>query len=535
MKRDEPVILWPAPGFPAFLNHNVQDVDAIIVADDAAAGAAAQWSQGLVLRPTGGGPAIPLAAAALLPVERDAVAPYVGDLLALASTGRPRLFRLRLRPLQTPTIQPGRTVQLFDLALGAEVRRSRSVAFFPPTGNSLRLAFVSDLHVAQMWERIGAAVDQHLPQAARELVRPHRLLERFIAEANALVARGELDLVVLGGDLVDHVYPGCRRAGGADGDPSNVQRLIEMLSPLQAPTLATAGNHDYRGFPWRPRLYGLGVVGLSREQNASLLRRAGLRDDWPLARQDLEALRTTDAAGRPAIAEHLAHVSPTLNFACTLHGVRLALLSSGRDALPQWRQMERSRWPMLARGLRWVWRDPDSEGFDERQLRQVGQWLQDSSGAAVFFHAPLLASGGAAVQDCLSRLEVGPQDALRERVRFERRLQAAGVRRGVSLRNAGALLRTLAASRTPIAAFSGHLHAGTAVHWDPVAGALQSVDLRRTCDADGPIRLFTAPALGQVRPPAGRQPGYLLARFVDGKLAALEQRTLQDGVERQCS
>ena len=532
MTGDEPVILWPAPGFPAFVNHSAQDIDAIVAADNVATDAVAQWSQGLVLHPTGGGAAIPLVAEALRPVERDAVALYAGDLLALASTERPRLFRLRLRPQRTPTIQPGRTVQLFDLALSANVLRSRSVAFCQPTGNCLNLAFVSDLHVAQMWEQIGAAVDRHLPQAARHLVRPHRLLARFIAEANALVARGELDLVVLGGDLVDHVYPGLRRSNGANGGASNVQRLVETLRPLEAPTLAIPGNHDYRGFPWRPRLYGLGVVGLSREQNASLLRKAGLRDRWPLARQDLEALRTTDAAGRPAIAEHLTHINPTLNFACTLHGVRLALLSSGRDALPQWRQMEPSRWPMLARGLRWVWHDPDSEGFDERQLRQVGEWLQGSSGAAVFFHAPLFASGGAAMQDRVSRFKVGPQAALGQRVSFERRLQAAGVRRGVSLCNAGPLLQTLHESRAPIAAFSGHLHAATAVHWQPAAQTLQSVDFERAGCADAPIRLFTAPALGQVKPPAGRQPGYLLVRFIDGKLASLEQRALKGCSER---
>jgi hypothetical protein len=526
MTGHEPAILWPAPGFPAFLNHSAQDIDAIIAADDAAAGAAAQWARGLALRPTGGGAAIPLVAESPLPVERDAVAPYVGDLLALTSTPRRRLFRVRLRSSRTPTIPLGRTVQLFDLALGADVLRSRSVAFFRSPGNCLNLAFVSDLHVAQMWDQIGAAVDRHFPQAACDLVRPHRLLERFIAEANGLVARGELDLVVLGGDLVDHVYPGRRHPGGANGNPSNVQRLVEMLSPLEAPTLAIPGNHDFRGYPWRPSLYGLGVVGLSREQNASLLREAGLGDGWPLARQDLDALRTTDAAGRPAIAEHLAHVNPTLNFTCTLHGVRLALLSSGRDALPQWRQMERSRWTMLARGLRWVWQDPDSEGFEERQLRQLGDWLHGGSGAAVFFHAPLFASEGAAVHDRVSRLHVGPQEALGQRVRFERRLQAAGVRRGVSLRNAGALLRTLREARAPIAAFSGHLHAATGVHWQPDAQTLEAVDLERTCCADGPIRLFTGPALGQIKPPAGRQPGYLLVRFIDGKLACLEKRAL---------
>jgi len=220
-------------------------------------------------------------------------------------------------------------------------------------------------------------------------------------------------------------------------------------------------------------------------------------------------------------------VNPVLNFACTLHGVRLELLSSGRDVLPQGRHVERARWPMLVQGLRWVWHDPDSEGFDERQLRRVGDWLQDSPGAAVFFHAPLFASGGVAVQERLKRLKVGPQDTFVQRVTFERRLQAAGVRRGVSLCNAGVLLRKLLESRAPVAAFSGHLHAATAIEWQPATLALRSVDLAHACGVNGAIRLLTAPALGQVKPTVGQSPGYLLARFVDGKLSALERRVLK--------
>ncbi len=282
------------------------------------------------------------------------------------------------------------TVSIFDqgnfvlFVANGDVCRSRSVAFFQRATNCLKLAFASDLHVARLWDVIGAAVDRHFPEAAEQLIRPHRLLECFIEEANDLVARGERDLVVLGGDLVDHVHPGRRLAGGAHGSPSNVERLVKMLGPLEAPTLAIVGNHDYRGFPWRDSLYGLNSIGLSWEQTGPLLRKAGLREAWPLHRLDLDALRTSDAAGRSVIGEHLRHLNPALDFSVTLNALRLVFLSSGRDALPQWRQIARARWSMLARGMRWVWHDPDSVGFDEQQLRQVGAWLQDSPGAALF-------------------------------------------------------------------------------------------------------------------------------------------------------
>lgn len=499
------------------------------------ASAVARWAETLALRAVGGGgEQIGLRVQAATPIEPSAAAPYVGDLLRLDKCTKPHLFRIALQLGRPPVGNDGRTVQLFDLIDGDGQRRTRSVAVFACRKMCLNLAFASDLHVAEVWETIGQAVDRHLPEYAGQLVRPHRLLKRFVAEANALVARGELDLVVLGGDLVDHVYPGRRQAGHANG-PSNVDRLLVMLAGLQAPSLAIAGNHDFRGYPWRAQVYGLRSVGFSPQQTRTLLRKAGLRERWPLGPADLDALRTTDCEGRPVIREHLTHLNPTLDFCCTLHGLRMVFLSSGRDALPQARHIEPARWLMLARGLRWIWRDPDSEGFSQQQVERLGRWLDGIGGiggTAVFFHSPLLASGdapllaGGAAPLAEGRLGVDSQHTHQERVALERRLQVAGIRQGVSLQNAGAVLAKLRDAQTAVAAFSGHHHATTALAWHPASQSFQSLDPAQARGGDDTILLLSAPAVGQVRMAANQPPGYLLARFEDGKLTKLERRAL---------
>jgi len=504
---------------------------ALLASADSSGDDLMRWARRLRLLSVGGAAQdVALDAESLEPIE-PAAATEAADFLAHVAPRSLRLFRVALRPARPLAVAAGRTVQLFDLLADGRLCRSRSVAFFAGPTDRLRLAFACDSHVAQLWEDIGAAVDRHLPEAAATLLRPHRLLDEFIADANRLVARGELDLVVLGGDLVDHVHVGPRCDGSAD-ESTNVRRLVEMLRPLEVPTFALPGNHDFRAFPWRPSLYGLGVVGLSRLQTKAVLRRAGLHDAWPLRRGDLHALRTTDAVGRSAIAAHLRWLNPRLNCACLARGTRLVLLSSGRDALPQWRNLEPSRWSMLARGLRWVWHDPDSEGFSEQQLVEASRWLSGSDGAAVFFHAPLFATGGKPISARLDVLRGDTQRSLAGRIAFERHTQALGLRRGVCLRNAGMLLDRLLEHRPPVAVFSGHLHASTAIALRRDTLDLRSVDVRAAWHDPESIPLYTAPAIGQVKPGVGDAPGYLLAQFESGRLVSVERRTLVVHTER---
>ena len=146
-----------------------------------------------------------------------------------------------------------------------------------PAHDGLRIAQLSDLHVGAMTpvERIRAA----------------------IAEAN----RFRPDLVVLTGDYLSH-------------DQAGVALMREQLGGLEAPTLATLGNHDR----WvDPRGAGAALedlgYGFLENQNTTLtLRHApftviGIDDLWTYSADTPRAMKGAPAGSRL----YLAHVPAT--------------------------------------------------------------------------------------------------------------------------------------------------------------------------------------------------------------------------------
>jgi hypothetical protein len=469
---------------------------------------------------------------ALLPEEIAAAEPNLvteltGGFAALPQAAGLHFIRVRLRIPAFPRACGPRTVQLFDVCVNGVVERSRCVALFRQSETTLNLAFASDLHAAMIWDEVAAAADRHAPELAGVLLHPRRLLNRFIDEANALAARGHLDLIVLGGDLVDHVEAQPRATGG--NGATNVNRLLDDLTRLEIPTLVIPGNHDFRGFPRRLRSSGLENVGLSPKQGESLLRKAGLWEFWPLNLRDLDALRTTNAAGGAALSGHLAQLAPATDYCCTLRGLRLVLASTGCDVLARWKEVEPPRRGLLLRGLKTARHHPDSEGFSEAQIAGIRGRLRERGGAALFFHAPLLAPSEARIEEHIASLDPGPQEALADRVAFERRLQRARLRTGVSFKNPGMLLREIAAAGGPVAAFSGHTHRATAIEVNRHTMRARSIHPNQAAAGPDSFTLLTAPALAQAAPGGMQPPGYLLARFANGTLASLRQCSLEPG------
>jgi predicted phosphodiesterase len=521
MKFSDPAIIWPAPGFPAFLEPRNQHLD-VLIAFLNPQEALHDWAQEISLHDRLGNTIIPLLAEEIAQAEPQEIADKAAQFSALPSAAGLNFARIRFRaPLFLPQ-SSARDMQLFDLSVKGQVERPRSVVFLHRPSSILKIAFASDLHVAHLWNEIAEAADRYAPELAEVLANPQRLLDNFIDEANALAASGDLDLIVLGGDLVDHVHRH-PRAKKRDCAAGNIHLLLAMLDRLEVPTLMIPGNHDYRAYPRRPRSSGLDVIGISRQQSESLLRKSGLWDFWPLSLRDLDALQTDDEAGIPALSDYLTHGAPATNYCVSLRGLRLLLASSGCDILARWRNVEPERLGLLVRGLRTALSCPDSEGFSETQLAQITGWLSGSRGAALFFHAPLLATRrGVQSRGHICSLESGPQNSLGRRVLFEKRLQRAGFRCGVSLRNPGALLEKLSSTTGPIAAFSGHVHYPSAAEIDRDTKQARFINPSQAASRSDTITLLTAPALGQLGPLTAHRPGYLLARFEDGALVSLQ-------------
>ena len=540
-----PFIVWPAPGMPALVEGQKPHLRLIaaVAADDT--GSVLRWAEQLAFRKTfcgcsvqGG--SVPVVVESVEPLDRDRIDPKaqgysrVRGFAELPSTRDLALMEIRVEspvPLCSASPSP---VKLYDLSINGSVVRERSVAVFGPRRRRLRLAFVSDLHMASFWDVIGRAAERYDPCLAAEMLHPARLFDRFIDEANALWSRGELDLVVLGGDLVEFVHDRPPTAAGAFLGETNVHTVARALRRLCVPSIAIPGTHDYRAFPWRPRLYGLASIGISAARGRSLLKRAGLWDRWPLRPSDLAALRTEDEAGNSALAHHLKHLAPATDFEETLHGTRLVFASTGRDLVSRWRSVGWARRGLLMRSLRHCWRHPDSEGLSRRRVEQIASSLSSSQGAVVFFHSPLLnSSHGIPVEQCLDRLDPGDVgwerygDDLGAQLAFERRIRRGGMRRGVFFHNPGLLIRALISAGGPVATFSGHGHKAQAIEFDRRTLAVRSVPFGPPHAPERTVTMLTAPALGQFPRSGARQPaGYLLATFEDGRLVSMKPRTV---------
>ena len=523
----EPLVVWPAPGLPAFLEPHERQLEIVVACRGGSPDDLKDWARSLALRRVVDGARAPLSIVDAIPAAIGELDDRVSGFAALPQARALSFARLRLRFAEDLAPLPPAGVALYDLVRRDDVARRRAVAAWRERSDRLRLAFVSDLHMAAFWRVLGEAVDRHAPDLAPRFLDSRILVERFVLQANRLWARGELDLIVLGGDLVESVYARPRADTPSGGGETNVRLVEEALEGLCAPTVALAGNHDYRAYPWRPRIYGLQAVGIPRARRQALLKAAGLWDAWPVHPADGKALRTYDAAGLPTLSHHLTRLAPATDFALTLRGLRLVFASTGCDAVAHWRRIERGRRRLFLRALRTTWTNPDSEGLYDDQVRRLASALAGANGSAVFFHAPLLhVVDGADLRAVAEGIEPRNGDGIAARAAFEHRLWRAGLRGGVLFRNPGPALRTLIDTRTPTVVFSGHAHHATAVEIDRRTAAAQSVGVAASSRPRETVSLFTAPGLGQTWSEGHSLPGYLLARFEGGVLMALEQRDL---------
>ncbi|HYD46778.1 MAG TPA: metallophosphoesterase, partial [Terriglobales bacterium] len=254
----EPRLVWPAPGLPELLGCGKAEIS-LLVDHYLDLESLRHWAAGLVLVDHHG-ERIALAVERIDPAPDPAELGHPSAAAALSTCGGgPAL--VRLRPSQPIAPLAGRTTRLFSVCRAETIVRRNCIAVVVP-GRRLRLAFASDIHIAELWDRVFAAIERHAPDLLDKAVHPSRLLSQLVAEVNALAATGEIDLVVFGGDLVDHVYVQPRAEVARGRRETNLEIFLDLIAPLQVPAFTIAGNHDYRLYPWRPRAYGLGSIGL---------------------------------------------------------------------------------------------------------------------------------------------------------------------------------------------------------------------------------------------------------------------------------
>jgi Calcineurin-like phosphoesterase len=518
--------VWPAPGLPAFVQDE-ERIRTIVAQEDPDPEEIRGWAGRLALRGVDERIPIPLSVEAVEPWESAAADPPISGFATLSEAHGLSFVRVCLRASQRLSPAAPRRVKLYDVLLDGHVVRPRSVAAFVPSGGDLRLAFAADLHVARAWDTIAEAVARYAPDLAPGFLHPNRLLEKFIGEVNLLAAEGQLDLVVLGGDLVDHVYTRPRSQAPSTWDDSNVKLLQDSLARLQVPTITIPGNHDYRLYPGRPQICDTGALRIPASRTKALLQAAGLWSRRRLHLADLDALRAFENSGRSDLTHYLSEIAPATDFSLTFQGVRLMFVATGRDVTERWRKVEFARFGLFLRSLRHALVCADSEGLSDAQVRQIASWVRAPGGAALFSHAPLLrVTHLAEIGLRVGCVDQRAEDNLASRIAFELRLEQAGVHRGVCFRNPAPVLRALAAAPGPVVMFSGHVHQATAVQLDRSTLALQTAPPVPPADPDHTVTLLTAPALGQVSDDRQHPPGYFIAHFKEGVMVLLDRRAL---------
>lgn len=432
-----------------------------------------------------------------------------------------------------------------DLDLG-----KNSVCVIRHHWEEVRFLYAADTHVAEMWYDLRALIAAQpkrgsLPGggtvAADRLLSRESLAENFIDANQNLVAlinianeradAGELDFIVIGGDVVDYVYSRPRRESRESYEDTNINLFVKIVlgecggKPLRVPLITTTGNHDYRLFPYRLNTYGLRHCGLHNRITRQLL---GLGQ--PVGRVLPTRADIDSVLGRRGSATSLKHylfrVNPELDFVRDFGGTRLACFDTGRDAFLNARRTHPARWMNLARTTLFGGSDPDSEALSDEQAKLLrASCGAEFPGAVVaVLHSGLFnsvpefevqpesfAEAGDAGWLCdereyelpLTVSDAGDLDgSIGARVKFETRIRDAGLNNGCLFSNQDAVAEVALVPDRPFLALGGHAHREFEVRIDRTSGKLfnrQYSKGRVQASRDGDSYVLTPMALGTVQ------------------------------------
>jgi hypothetical protein len=550
-----PRVLWPSLGRPVFIDAGSPSFTAVVAAPAGSLGPEVLRA-GFHLTPVpDSGQAIALRTAAV--ADRAALPDSTPLKRVLAPEGLYDFYEVRLDvPAADIDLAVGdRRGGLFTLAHSAIAPSPHSVAWLRHRWERFTFAFVTDIHLARAWSRIEAdalALDSGEPHAgeapadrlrrffsreafAANFVNPNRTWRDFIGEANARSRRGDLDLVVVGGDLVDYQEPG------------NVEHFVDSTTgrapgslALEVPLVAVPGNHDYRRLGYRPEIYPLDHWGLHdfvRDHFFSETR----GDRRPrLSLGDLKAVFSRDAAGHP-LADYLLRVSAAPDGVLRMGRSAFVLLDTGRDVFRSLAGVSPRRWGNYLRTLAYAWLHPASAGLTDEQAALL---LRESSAGGdrsvfVIFHAGLV---GARIESCRRKGRDGPvvhsprredgDHTLRGRVELERAFLRSGLGPGGIFQNHSSLVRVAAMTDRDVLGLSGHMHRPVILRLDKESGDLflerDGFEALTPDSFDRASYFVNGPALGHVGPradPPGR-PGFIRVEVADGHIVAVRSETL---------
>jgi hypothetical protein len=574
--------LRPSLGRPAFLSPDDREFGALIISSGRAPDGDGFGRGFSLVSVQDRGLVIPLETRDVREVEGPPLSTAAGQALKKGAFSR---FEVRLAlgapPPRPP--DPGPRFLLFDLShpLLDGGRHALACVFHP--WESFRFWFAADCHVSARWDRIerdlgrltedgGPADPENGPSLGRafgrksfqeNFINPNRNLARLVRMANERASRGDLDLLILGGDLVDYQIPSAEGSRKREPAATNFDLFEGLIcgrtghgDELRVPLLTVPGNHDYRLFPYEIHHYGLDRCGWHDIQTGYFLRRTDPQSLRAYSLRDLKAVFGRGGRTHP-LESYLTRINPDTDHAWTAGRTKFVFLDSGRDAFRNFLHIRPRRWPRFIRAALASWHFPNSAGLSDAQTRFLAR-ESGSEGAdnlILVFHAGLVNShftaglggegrgpgddGAAGSGDPgESRLPVGVDDDLRgpdrmrRRLRWERMLVKAGLNYGGLFQNQLPLLRAALSSGRRVLGLSGHFHRNLELRLDKKTGGLYSRDYSRDGLAGSRIRdssfflATSALAHVQARYPVAAWPEFFEVRVDEEGIASVRKERL---------
>lgn len=259
-----PFIISPSLGFPVILSTEaIEPLTVIVASNNPPFGS---WS----LRPSAANrsalaPTLPLTQIGTATEIPRSSEPHInstddtrltiGEYLRNIVDGDARFFKVTLL-LEDTCINAG--AMMYDLCLDEAEPKLHAVCLKTSVTKELNFIHLTDLHLS----RRNDLIEDEISNVTGPLPGFNNFNEnmrRFIKKANAMASNGKLDLVLIGGDLVDFVNHGVSDNG--DEPDNNWSVFIEILTGsgdereknnfgLTAPVFTTTGNHDWRLHPY---------------------------------------------------------------------------------------------------------------------------------------------------------------------------------------------------------------------------------------------------------------------------------------------
>jgi hypothetical protein len=247
------------PGGMRLLRNIVPSADvhvdpAALNVTDLAERVARPWRDRLALRPVGSTELVPLVVVVTRADKEPLDSPGPGDGAKVTIELDIRLDADPNRPL------PTRTLHDLVFRVGPETRTLAAHSVYTRRSwDTFGIIHATDLHVSARVDgfrgKLRATNSDDRERGARRMVNPNDSMRALINYANALHARGEVDLILATGDLVDYVYEDGQDRRGP-GNFGLLERLILGSAPgrdpesppnneLRVPIFLVLGNHDY--------------------------------------------------------------------------------------------------------------------------------------------------------------------------------------------------------------------------------------------------------------------------------------------------